>query len=260
MNPRAVLTKLVLLRLGWVFATSNAREAEILTLRHQVLVLQHQITRPRFNDTDRAILSVLGSALGSARLRTAFLLVRTATVIATNFACVDTALLRLFHVLFVIEIDNRRVHLAGVTTNPTGSCTTQAARNFVTRLSGGHGFRILIRDGAGQFTASFDSVLAGSGITAIRIPPRAPQANVQAERWIRTLRHELLDRMIIWNERQLRRLVDEYVEHCNQHRPQRGLGQRVPDGHADVVQIEPRRPIRRHTTCSGLNNEYCTAA
>ena len=81
------------------------------------------------------------------------------------------------------------------------------------RVGDHHPFRCLIRDGAGQFTFSFDTVLEGSGITAIRTPPRSPQANAFAERWVRTLRHELLDRTIIWNPRQLRRLLEEYVEH-----------------------------------------------
>ncbi len=181
-------------------------------------------------------------------------------IIATDFACVDTALLRRFHVLFFIEIGTRRVHLAGITTNPTGPWTTQAARNLLMRLPDAHGFRFLIRDGAGQFTASFDTVFAGSGITAIRTPPRAPQANAYAERWVRTLRHELLDRTIIWNERQLRPLLVEYVEHYNDHRPHRSLDQRAPNDHGDVVPIGPGQPIRRHTTCGGLINEYRTAA
>lgn len=121
--------------------------------------------------------------------------------------------------LFVIEVATRRVHLAGITTNPTGSWTTQAARNLLMRLPDDHGFRFLVRDGAGQFTHSFEAVFAGAGITAIRIPPRAPQANALAERWVRTLRHKLLDHTIIWNEQQLRRLLAEYIEHYNTHRP-----------------------------------------
>jgi hypothetical protein len=140
-------------------------------------------------------------------------------VLATDFACVDTALLRRFHVLFVIEVATRRVHLAGITTTPTSSWTTQAARNLTMKLDDNHPFRFLIRDGAGQFTRSFDAVLAGSTITAIRTPPRSPQANAYAERWVRTLRHELLDRTIIWNEHQLRSLLEEYLEHYNNHRP-----------------------------------------
>jgi len=181
-------------------------------------------------------------------------------VIATDFACVDTAVLRRFHVLFVIEVATRRVHLAGITTNPTGEWTTQAARSLLMRLPDHHGFRFLVRDGAGQFTRAFDAVFAGSGITAIRIPPRAPQANAFAERWVRTLRHELLDRTIIWNERQLRLLLEEYIEHYNTHRPHRGLNQRAPDDLDDATAIGPGQPIRRHRTCGGLINEYRHAA
>jgi len=181
-------------------------------------------------------------------------------VIATDFACVDTALLRRFHVLFVIEAATRRVHLAGITTNPTGPWTTQAARNLLMRMPHDHGFQYLVRDGAGQFTRAFDAVFAGSGITALRIPPRAPQANAFAERWVRTLRHELLDRTIIWNEQQLRLLLDEKLEHYNTHRPHRSLHQRAPDDGDDIAAIGPCHPIRRDTTCGGLINEYRHAA
>lgn len=349
------LARLVLSRFRWVFATGDSRDAEILALRHQVLVLQRQIDRPQYSNTDRTILAVLASSMDRARQRTAFLIIRPETVlrwhrrlvarhwaqpptatpgrppvdpelrtltirlarenptwgyrrvhgelvrlghslaastvwkilraadidptadrtgpswtefirsqaagiVATDFACVDTALLHRFHVLFFIETATRRVHLAGVTANPTGPWTTQAARNLLMRLPDTHGFRFLIRDGAGQFTASFDTVFAGSGITAIRTPPRAPQANAYAERWVRTLRHELLDRTIIWNERQLRRLLSEYVDHYNAHRPHRALHQRAPDDDRVVAPIGPGQPIRRHTTCGGLINEYRTAA
>ena len=184
-----------------------------------------------------------------------FIRSQASAIIATDFACVDTALLRRFHVLFVIEIGSRRVHLAGITTNPTGPWTTQTARNLLTRWNDGH-----VRDGAGQFTASFDTVLAGSGITALRIPPRSPRANAFAERWVRTLRHELLDRTIIWNEKQLRALLREYIEHYNSHRPHRGINQRAPNDTGDVVAIRPGQRIDRHTVCGGLINEYRTAA
>jgi len=190
-----------------------------------------------------------------------FIYSQAADIIATDFACVDTALLRRFHVLFIIEIDTRRVHLAGITSHPTGPWTTQAARNLLMRLGDDHLFRFLIRDGAGEFTRAFDAVFVGSGITAIRTPPRAPQANAFAERWVRTLRHELLDRTIIWNEHQLQALLVDYIDHYNQHRPHRGLHQRAPDDTDDAVSpIRPGQPIHRHTTCSGLIDEYRHAA
>ncbi len=123
-----------------------------------------------------------------------------------------------------------------------------------------HGFRFLIRDSTGQFTRSFDDVLAASGITTTRIPPRSPQANAYAERWVRPLRHELLDRTIIWNQKQLRQLVVDYIDHYNQHRPHRGINQRAPNDPCDVVAIRPGHQIDRHTVCGGLINEYRTAA
>jgi putative transposase len=147
-------------------------------------------------------------------------------ILATDFACVDTATLRRFHVLFFIEVGTRRVHLGGVTTNPTGAWTAQAARNFAMNLD--CQFRFVIHDGAGQYTRSFDAVFEADGITAITTPPRAPMANSYAERWVRTLRHELLDRTIIWNERQLRALLVDYINHYNQHRPHRSLDQAAP--------------------------------
>ena len=123
---------------------------------------------------------ILGAAgIDPARDRTGptwieFIRSQAAGIIATDFACVDTAFLRRFHVLFVIEIHTRRVHLAGISTNPTGAWTTQTARNFLMRLRDDHGFRYLIRDGARQFTRSFDAVFAGSRITVIRIPHGRP--------------------------------------------------------------------------------------
>lgn len=281
------------------------RDAQILALHHQILVLQRRINRQRFNETDRTILALLASVMDQARRNRALMIVRPATVIrwhrrlvarhwtqpptarpgrppidadlgrlivrlargnptwgyqrvhgephrlghtvaastvwkvvraagidprldrtrptwsefirsqaqaviATDFACVDTALLRRFHLLFVTEAATRRVHLAG--------------------------------------------------ITAIRIPPRAPKANAFTERWVPTLRHELLHRTIIWNEPQLRRLLNEYITHYNTHRPHQSLHQRAPDDGDDIIAISPDQPIRRHTTCDELVNEYRHAA
>jgi putative transposase len=255
--------------LRWLLATGDERDAEILALRHQILVLQRQINRPRFTDSDRTILAVLSTVVARSRLAQIMLIVQPKTVIgwhrrlvardwtyppttrcgrppthaeirrvavrlatenptwgyrrvhrelgrlghrvaastiwtilraagidpspgrtgptwaqfirtqasgviATDFACVDTALLRRFHVLFFIEIGTRRVHLGGITTNPTGPWTTQAARNFLMNLD--RRFRFVIHDGAGQYARSFDAVFEADGITAITTPPRRPPA------------------------------------------------------------------------------------
>ncbi len=121
------------------------------------------------------------------------------------------------------------------------------------------GFRFVIHDGGGQCDATFDTMFTAAGITAITTPPRAPRANAFAERWDRTLRHELLDRTLIWNERQLRALLVEYIEHYNTHRPHRSLHQRAPND-TEVAAIAPGRTIQRHSTCGGLINEYRAAA
>jgi transposase InsO family protein len=179
-------------------------------------------------------------------------------MLATDFFCVDTVALRRFYVLFFIEIDTRRVHLAGITTNPTGAWTSQAARNLT--MSFDKTIRFVIRDGAGQYTRTFDDVFAAVGASVITIPPGAPRANAFAERWVRTVRHELLDRTLIWNQHQLRRLLEEFTTHHNTHRPHRSLNQRAPTDDTDAAVIELDHRIRRTTTCHGLINEYRVAA
>jgi putative transposase len=166
-------------------------------------------------------------------------------------------MLRRYYVLFFVELETRRVLLSGMTTNPTGAWTTQAARNLMMRYH--RTIRFLIRDGAGQFTGAFDEVFTSDGTTIIRTPPRTPVANTYAERWIGTVRRELCDRTLIWNRRQLERLLAEFAVHYNAHRPHRGLGQRAPNDN-EVVEYRPGRPMQREPTCGGLINQYRQAA
>jgi putative transposase len=188
---------------------------------------------------------------------TTFLRSQAAGIVACDFFTVDTVMMRRYYILFFIELDRRRVHLAGITKNPTGAWTTQAARNFTMRQQ--RTIRFLIRDGASQFVHAFDEIFRSDGAIIIRTPPYTPVANAYAERWVGTARRELCDRTLIWNHRQLEKLLDEYVVHYNALRPHRSLGQRAPN-EAEVVEYRPGRPIRRHPTCSGLINEYRQAA
>jgi len=112
------------------------------------------------------------------------------------------------------------VHILGVTANPDGPWTAQQIRNLLMDLGDrAADFRFLVRDWAGQFTASFDAVLADAGIEAVKIPPRSPRANAYAERFVLTARTEVTDRILIFGERHLRSVLTEYARHCNDDGP-----------------------------------------
>jgi putative transposase len=194
-----------------------------------------------------------------------FLRAQASTMLACDFFHVDCAVtLRRVYVFFAIEVGTRHVHILGVTAYPDGAWTTQQARNLLMDL-GEHAdrFRFLIRDRAGQFTGTFDAVLAGAGIEVVKIPPRSPKANAYAERWVRTVRSEVTDRMLIAGPQHLRIVLDEYAAHYNTHRPHRARNLRPPDcagaAVAPVTDLATTR-VRRQEVLGGLIHEYQRAA
>jgi transposase InsO family protein len=186
-----------------------------------------------------------------------FLRTQASTMLACDFFHVDCALtLQRIYVFFVIEVDTRYVHILGTTTNPNGGWTTQQIRNLVMDLGDRvDEFRFLVRDRAGQFATSFDTVLADVGITTIKIPPRCPRANCYAERFVLTARSELTDRMLILSERHLRAVLAEYVQHYNGRRPHRSRELRPPRPTYPVANLSSQR-IKRQQVLGGLINEY----
>jgi putative transposase len=190
-----------------------------------------------------------------------FLRTQASTMLACDFFHVDCAVtLQRIYVFFVLEVSNRSVHLLGATTNPDGRWTTQQIRNLLMDLGNRvTQFHFVVRDRAGQFTASFDAVLADVGIHVVRIPPRCPRANCFAERFVRTVRAELTDRILIFNQRHLRAVLAEYVRHYNGRRPHRARALRPPQPTHPVADLSHER-ITRQPVLGGLINEYERAA
>jgi putative transposase len=179
--------------------------------------------------------------------------------VATDFFTVDTVGLRRYYVLFVIEIERRVVHLLGVTAHPDGPWVTQVARTFASDLEdAGRRFRFLIRDRDTKFTASFDVVFRASRIEAIRTPVRSPKANAFAERFVRTVREDCLDHLIVVSRRHLAAVLSEYVRHYNRARPHRGLRLDQPIPRPMTFTSEDK--IVRHDVLGGLIHEYARAA
>jgi transposase InsO family protein len=193
-----------------------------------------------------------------------FLTAQARGILAVDFVHVDTVLLRRVYALVVVEHGTRWAYLVGITAHPDGAWTTQAARNFLMDLGQrAASVKFLIRDRAGQFTKSFDAVLTAAGIRILASPPQAPKANAIGERFIGTLRRELLDRLVIVNEHHLHRVLTEYLRHYNTARPHRSLGQHTP-AQAGTCPPEPvnlaKHRIRRRQVLGGLTHEYYAAA
>ncbi|ONI92942.1 integrase [Saccharothrix sp. ALI-22-I] len=169
------------------------------------------------------------------------------------------------YVLAVIEHASRRIHILGATAHPTASWVAQAARNLVMDLEDeGSPARFLIRDRDGKFPALFDAVLADAGIRVVLSGVRIPRMNAIMERRLRTCRHELLDRTLVWNQRHLLHALREYERFYNSHRPHQGIANARPlhalpqpiIDQAGVTHLD----IRRRQRLGGILNEYHRAA
>ena len=297
-----------------------AKDPEILVLRHQLAVLRRQVSRPRLQPADRALLAALSQALPRSRwscffvtpdtllrwhrrlvagawtyphrgtgrppldrelqqlivrlasenvhwgyqriqgellglgmrvsataIRTtlrrhgmdptprptvttwrAFLRQQAAGIVACDFFTIDTVWLRRLYVLFFIELDTRRVHLVGVTANPNTTWVAQQARNLLRLEDQARRVRFLVRDRDAKFCRGFDDVFRSGGAEVLVTPVQAPNANAYAERWVRTVRTECLDWLLIVGRGHLEQVLRIYVRHYNEHRPHRALGLNRP--------------------------------
>ena len=186
-----------------------------------------------------------------------FLAAQARAVLACDFFTVDTVFLRRLYVLIFVEVATRRVHLGGISANPTGDWVTQRARELSERFSG---FRFLIRDRDAKFSASFDAIFAAQATEVIRTPVRATQANAVCERVVGTLRRECLDRLLIFGRPHLKAVLGVYLGHYNGHRPHRSLGQLPPEWKASGRSPDAGTRVVRRDRLGGLIHEYELAA
>jgi putative transposase len=189
-----------------------------------------------------------------------FLSAQAKGIVAVDFVHVDTVFLKRIYALIVVEHGTRRAYLAGITANLTGVWTVQAARNVLMAF----GERVdtltfVLRDRDSRFTRAFDAVFVADGIRILASPPQAPRANAICERMIGSLRRELLDRLLIVNERHLHRVLAAHVRHFNTARPHRSLQQLAPA----QAETQPPTPVnladyrvRRRSVLDGVTSEY----
>jgi putative transposase len=194
----------------------------------------------------------------------AFLRRQAAGVRCAPCFTVDTIWLRRLYVLCFIEHQTRRVHMAGVTAaNPDGRWVTQQARNLLLVFGEqGRRVRFLLRDRDAKFSRSFDDVFRSDGAEVLLTPVQAPRANAYAERWVRTVRAECLDWLLVVGRGHLQQILGVYVQHYNRHRPHRALMHRSPDPLAPLTILgkDGRGAVCRRDLLAGLLHEYRQAA
>jgi putative transposase len=179
------------------------------------------------------------------------------SIVACDFFTVESAFLRRFYVLFFIELQSRRVHLAGCTAKPSGNWVVQQARNLSFSVALGEA-SFLIHDRDSKFSVAFDEVFRSQGMLVIQTPFRTPKANAHAERFVRTVRAECLDWLLVLGARHLERTLRVFVDHYNYERPHRALALSPP------IPLKPSASragcVERRDRLGGLLHEYHRAA
>ena len=128
---------------------------------------------------------------------------QASSILACDFLTVETAFVQRIYVLFFISLATRRIEYVACTSNPDGGWLAQQARNLIMRFGDKQTFRFLVHDRDTKFSHAFDEIFRTEGIRVIRTPVQAPNANAHAERWVRTLRADCLDRILILGRRHL---------------------------------------------------------
>ena len=176
-------------------------------------------------------------------------------ILACDFFTIDTTIwLQTIYVLFFIELGSRQIHFAGLTSNPNQTWITQQARQLVWDLHDrGRCLQFLIHDSDCSFSKTFDAVFESEGISIIHTPFQAPNANAHAERWVRTVREECLDHILIINAEHLQRVLIEFAQYYNTSHPHQGIDQQMP---IPSKTSTPTGTVQRRTVLGGIINNY----
>lgn len=164
-----------------------------------------------------------------------------------------------YFVLFVIDLKTRRVEIAGLVAQPDGRWMKQIARNLTDVIDGflPEGYSV-IHDRDPLYTAEFRAILEAGGVTTVRLPAKSPNLNAYAERFVRSIKAECLNRVVPLSEQHLRKLLGDYLNHYHMERNHQGLENELIKPSADVISLD--RPVRRRERLGGLLNYYYRAA
>jgi transposase InsO family protein len=222
--------------------------------------IQAELVRLGFQVSARTVAKYMRGcrSRGPTRSWREFLTRHVSNMWACDFFCVPTVLFQTLHVFFVIRLANRKIFHVAVTRHPTAAW---AAQQIVECCAWDRAPpRFLIHDRDSRYGANFDRRVRGLGIRQVRAPFRSPRANAVAERWVRSVRSECLDHLIVLNEVNLRRVLSAYVTYYNRWRPHRSLGQAVPCGEARAHPRQACRKIVAEPVLGGLHHIYRAAA
>jgi putative transposase len=191
-----------------------------------------------------------------------FISAHMAVLAGTDFFTVEVLTWRglaTYYVLFFLNLEARRITLAGITRHPTEAWVTQMTRNAVDDPSGAlRQCRYVLHDRDSKFCTAFDDVLASEGVQALRLPPRSPNLNAFAERWVRSAKQECVSRLILFGEGSLQRALTEFIAHFHSERNHQGKGN---------ILLFPAPTtgtqcgtVHCHKRLGGLLRYYCRAA
>lgn len=227
-------------------------EGELLKLGFQVSVTTIRNVLERYNIVPAP---VRGGSISWRHLMTHY----KTQILACDFFTIETLWLQTLYVLFFIDLGTRRVYLPGITANPHAFWVTQQARQLVWELEESETtFRFLIHDRDKKFTKVFDAIFKSEGINIILTPYRAPNANAYAERWVRTVRTECLDLILILNVAHLRRVLQVYInDYYNVARPHQGIRQQTPIPRNQPVNTGT---VQRRKVLGGIISDYYRAS